>query len=144
MLFAILISIAFISALVILQTTEAQRPNAAGGPPGVGGRMPGGVTLEASWAQLCFEIGVDDATMAKSKKLYKEAWDKRKAIMQKAQAGSGQQAMQTMRTETDKVNTDLMAKLKDVLSDVQLKKLNDWAKQAQSQSQRRPQQQPNR
>ncbi len=146
MLFAILIGIAFISALVIQQTTQAQRPNAPGGGapggmPGGGARMQGGATLEASWAQLCFEIGVDDATMAKAKKLYKEAWDKRKALMQKAQAG-GQQAMQSMRTDIEKINTDLMTKLNDVLSPDQMKKLEDWAKQAQSQ--RRPPQQPNR
>ena len=145
MLFAIIIGVALISALAI----QAQRPQQmpGGGPGGDrpgGGRMGGmmvsqAAPLESSWAQLCFEIGIDDAAMTKAKKLYKEAWDKRKAVVQKGESSSGdQQAMQSLRGDAEKINTNLMTKLKDVLSAEQMKKLNDWA--AQAQTQRRPQQ----
>jgi hypothetical protein len=157
-LLTVLVSVALISFLAIQHATLAQRPDtqqggarpsgAPGGPGG--GRMFGGMMLnqaapiEASWAQLCFEIGMEGETMTKAMEVYKEAWDKRKEVIKKSESSSGdRQAMQALRPEAEKIYTDLKIKLKDVISSDQMTKLNYWEKKNQEQAQsRRPQEQP--
>jgi len=154
-LLTILIGVALISFVTMAQRPNMPQGGAPGGMPGGGpgggqGRMFGAMAvtqaapIENSWAQLCFEIGIEGDTMANAMELYKQAWEKRKEVIKKAESSSGdREAMQGLRTESEKIYTDLKAKLKDVLSSDQMTKLNYWEKKNQEQAQsRRPQQQP--
>ena len=138
-LIAICLVVAF---LALLASTQAQRPDRAGGfpqPPGGRFMMSRILPLESSWAQVSFELGVSDERLPKARAVYKEAWDKRsKLIKDAADAGDDSDAIQAARADVERIKADLNAKLKDILSSEQLEKLAKWEEQTQQRLQTPP------
>lgn len=139
------IGIALLIALALQHSTQAQRER----QPGQQGRqrqqMSPGQTmsrmlpLEASWAQISFELDVADDALPKVRKIYQEAWAGRKALVKKTEEASGdRQVMQSMRSDVQKLQSDIKKKLRDVLTAEQLEKLDQWEKENQAQTRRPP------
>ena len=95
--------------------------------------------LEASYAQVSFELGVDDEALVKARRVYKKAWDDRRKLMKKVRDARGdREAMQSARGEAEKLRDEVNKKLEDVLTAAQLKKLAEWEKVARERSRRPP------
>lgn len=139
LVFSICIGITFVAILIGQHFAQAQRPDAPGGGSG---RPTGGtfvLPLEAAWAQICFEFGVEDEKILKARTIFKKTWDERKELIKKAEESTGdREAMQAVRTEAEKLRSDVTTKLKDVLSPEQMEKFAEWEKKAQEQSRRPP------
>lgn len=141
-LLAICIGIALLVMLVIQHSTQAQRQARPGGGPG---QPPAGrfmmmqtLPLESSWAHISFELGVADEVLPKVRKVYQEAWDGRKGLMEKMDEARGDtDAMRAMRTDADKLRSDLDKKLKDVLSTEQLENLAKWEEETRARARQR-------
>ena len=146
-LLAICIGVALLITLAIQHSTQAQRqgrqPGGAAGRPAGGQLMMRTLPLEASWAQVSFELGVADEALPRARKAYQEAWAGRKVMMKKLDEASGdREVMRAVRTDGDKLKSDLDEKLKDILTAEQLEKLANWEKERQEQmrgAQRTPQ-----
>ena len=143
--FALFLAFTFLIALVVQQSTQAQRQDRPGGGAARGPRgsfMIGrSLNLESSWAHLCFEMKIADEVMGKARGVYKEAWDKRAKLMKGLEdAGDDQNAMNAATSDAEKIKADMLAKLKDVLSSEEMKKLAEWeeSQQQQRQSMRTP------
>ena len=129
--------------LAVQHSTEAQREDRRAGRPE---RQQGGqfmiaqmLPLEASYAQVSFELGVDDEALVKARRVYKKAWDDRKKLMEKmGDARGDREATQSARGEAEKLRDEVNKKLADVLTAEQLKKLAEWEKIARERSRRPP------
>jgi hypothetical protein len=136
-LLAICIGVALLAVLAIQHSSQAQRPGGAGGgatrqPPGGQAMMMRSLPLESSWAYISFELGVADAELSKARKSYQEAWNGRKDLAKKMEEARGdREVMRSIRSDIDKLKSDLDTKLKDVLSSEQLEKLAKWEKEEQ-------------
>jgi hypothetical protein len=94
------------------------------------------LNLESSWAHLCFEVKIDDKVLGKARGIYSKAWDERAKVLKDLEgAGDDQAAMDTATSKADKIKSDMHAKLKDVLSSEEMKKLAEW-EESQQQRQR--------
>jgi len=133
----ILIPLVFlaIAAMVILvsqHSIQAQAPGAGGpgGPGGAGGaRMMMGVSTDAEWAYLSFELDVPNDVLIKCRPIFKEAYTKNQALREKMGTARGDaDAMRNLRTESDAIKTTLDTKLKGVMSAEQLTKIAAWEK----------------
>jgi hypothetical protein len=99
--------------------------------------------LEASWAQVSFELGVADEALSRARKAYQEAWAARKELMKKLEDARGDRnVMRSARADGDKLKSDLDDKLKDILTTEQLEKLAKWEKERQDQFRRAQQRTP--
>ena len=133
-LLAICIGVALLITLAIQHSTEAQREGRAGGGPRGAFMLARTLPLDASWAQVSFELGVADEALSRARKAYQEAWAGRKVMMKKLDEASGdREVMRAVRADGDKLKSDLDKKLKDVLTEEQLEKLANWEKERQEQ-----------
>jgi hypothetical protein len=138
--FALFVAITLLIALATQHSTQAQRQDRPGGqfPRGRRGSfmITRSLNLESSWAHLCFEMKIDDKVLAKARGIYKKAWDDRVKLMKELEeAGDDEGAMNAATSKADKIKADMHAKLKDVLSSAEMKKLAEW-EESQQQRQR--------
>jgi Spy/CpxP family protein refolding chaperone len=138
----LLITISSIFCLVLILTfqefTQAQAPG--GGNRQAGGGAPSGMMmvmqilpLESEWTQISFAMDVSDDALIKARKAFKDAWTKRKAITDKAEsAGDDADARRAMRTDLEKIKTELDTKLKGILTPKQIEDLAKWEKENQN------------
>jgi hypothetical protein len=136
--FALFLAFALLIVLVVQHSTQAQRQDRPARQFPRGRReITRSLNLESSWAHLCFEMKIADEVLGKARKTYKEAWDKRAKLMKGLEeAGDDQEAANAARSEADKIKADMLAKLKDVLSSEEMKKLDEWEESQQQQRQR--------
>lgn len=142
----ILISLffAFSVFFTVQKYTQAQPPGMPGGAPGGTGAPPVGMMvmqilpLESMWTQISFNMDVSDDALIKARKAFQDTWNKRKAMMDKAQnAGNDADVRRAMRTDLEKLKTELDTKLKGILTPKQLEELAKWEKENQSRFQMR-------
>jgi Spy/CpxP family protein refolding chaperone len=100
--------------------------------PGPGGR-PGGraalgapqamMFLERTWAAVAFEIKASQEQLVQLYPAYQEAWEARKKAQQEARE---KQDRTLLRNALQQIQTDLQAKLKEVLTPEQSDQLQQW------------------
>ena len=131
-------AIATVLLMAAICVTYAQRQQR---PPG-GQMMMQALPLEALWAQVSFELGVNDEILPEIRAIMQDTWNGRKKLLEKAQSvRDDSEAMQGIISEMEKLRGDLDRKLQDVLSPDQMNKLTKWeeeARKAQSQMRRPP------
>ncbi len=118
---------------------QGQRGNRQGGERGNRGGMPGMMNpisiVDNSWLDLTFAVKVEDERLVKARPIYQATRDKIAAKMKEV-AGD----FQTMRSEVPKilatVGPEFQASLKEVLTEEQMKKLNELTKKRQTERQR--------
>lgn len=138
---AALISVAVILILGIQYTTQAQRPE--GGPPGMPSGMSNAKTmmmsqLERSWTYLSLDMAITDEQLTKTRLIYQESWDKYKELADKVeQESDDREIMQSIKSEQDKIKAKRSEKLKDILSEEEMKKLTEYENKPQDRNQRR-------
>jgi hypothetical protein len=126
------IALTIVTAMLILgiqYTTQAQRPE---GQPD----MPPGMSdtktmitqeLENSWTYLSLDLNVTDDQFIKARQVYQESWTKYKEIADKSEQESGdRETMQSVKAELDKLKAKRTEKLKDILSEEEIKKLTEY------------------
>ena len=143
--------IAIVGVFVFEHATSAQRPdrnaqgergNRQGGNRGNRGGMQGTMNpmsiVDNSWIDLTFAVKVDDETLVKARPIYQTTRDKFAAKMTELRASGDWQAM---RSEIQKLVTtvgpEFHASLKKVLTEEQMKKLNELTKKRQEEAQQR-------
>ena len=141
--------IAIVGVFVFEHATSAQRPdrnaqgergNRQGGNRGNRGMgMMNPVSLvDNSWIDLTFTVKADDETLLKARPVYQTARDKFTAKMKEAQAsGDMRTAMAEMQSFAATVGKEFQANLKEVLTEEQMKKLNELTKKRQMEQQSR-------
>ena len=141
--------IAIVGVFVFEHATSAQRPdrnaqgergNRQGGNRGNRGMgMMNPVSLvDNSWIDLTFTVKADDDTLLKARPVYQTARDKFTAKMKEAQAsGDMRTAMAEMQSFAATVGKEFQANLKEVLTEEQMKKLNELTKKRQMEQQSR-------
>jgi len=139
--FALFVAFTLLIVLVVQHSTQAQRQDRPGDQSPRGRRgsfmITRSLNLESSWAHLCFEMNIADEVLGKARKTYKEAWVKRAKLMKGLEeAGDDQEAMNAATSDAEKIKADMLAKLKDVLSSEEMKKLAEWEESQQQQRQR--------
>ena len=142
--------IAIVGVFVFEHATSAQRPdrneqgqrgNRQGGDRGNRGGMgmmnPASF-VDNSWIDLTFAVQVDDETLVKARPIYQMARDKFTAKMKEAQAsGDMRAAMSEMQSFAATVGREFQTSLKEVLTEEQMKKLNELTKKRQMERQQR-------
>lgn len=135
----------FSALFAVQKLTQAQPPGGPGGPGGMGSPPAGMMVmqilpLESQWAQISFGMDVSDDALIKVRKAFQDTWNKRKAIMDKAQnVGDDADARRAMRTDLENLKKELDTKLKGILTTKQLEELAKWEKENQSRFQMRRQ-----
>lgn len=137
--------IAIVGLLVFEHATSAQRPDRNAQPEeGQRGQRPGGERgnrdmmrmfnpnemVNNSWLDLTFSVKVDDETLIKARPVYQATRDKfEKKVKEIRESGDIRAALQDMRTFTTTTANEFQKSLKEVLSEEQMKKLNELTKQ---------------
>lgn len=137
--------IAIVGLLVFEHATSAQRPDRNAQPEeGQRGQRPGGERgnrdmmrmfnpnemVNNSWLDLTFSLKVDDETLVKARPVYQATRDKfEKKLKEIRESGDIRGAFQEMRTFTTDTANEFQKNLKEVLSEEQMKKLNELTKQ---------------
>ena len=143
--------IAIVGLFVFEHATSAQRPdrnaqgergNRQGGNRGANrggmGMMNPATLVDNSWLDLTFAVKVDDETLMKARPIYQATRDKFAAKMKEAQAsGDMRTAMTEMQSFAATVGKEFQAGLKEVLTEEQMKKLNELTKKRQTEQQSR-------
>ncbi len=139
--------IAIVGVFVFEHATSAQRPdrnaqgergNRQGGNRGGMGMMNPATLVDNSWLDLTFAVKVDDETLLKARPIYQATRDKFAAKMKEAQAsGDMRTAMTEMQSFAATVGKEFQTGLKEVLTEEQMKKLNELTKKRQEESQQR-------
>ena len=146
--------IAIVGLFVFEHATSAQRPdrNAQGqrgnrqggdrGGRGMTGMMNPASLVDDSWVDLTFTLKVDDETLVKARPIYQMARDKFQAKIKEAQkeaqaSGDMRAAMSEMQSFAATVGKEFQANLKEVLTEEQMKKLNELTKKRQMDQQTR-------
>lgn len=123
---------AALAGLIWVGSTAVAQPG-PGGRPGAGGRVLGVAQammfLERTWAAAAFEIKASPEQLMQLHPAYQKAWDERKQAQQEAQE---KQDRTILRNALQKIQTDLQAQLKEVLTQEQSDQLQKWL-QEQSQ-----------
>ncbi|HGJ64713.1 TPA: hypothetical protein ENS27_04905 [bacterium] len=144
LILAICLGIVFILTITLWHEPQAQAPM-EGGPPGGAPNMMGGfreqmaitqaLPLDSSWTFLSFEVELSDEALVKARKLYQDAWNQRKEkITDKMEELRGDpDAMSGLRTEAEKIWSNLKAKLNEILTPEQSEKLATWEKENKNQ-----------
>lgn len=154
MMLAIGLGIAFIFAMALWHSPEAQMPpmgegGGPGGPPGEGGMMGNfraqmaitqALPLDSSWVVLSFDMDLSDEALVKARMLYQDAWNQRKEkILDKMEAARGDsEAMKALSSDAEKIWSTLRTKLNEILTPEQIEKFDKWEKESKNQ-QRMPQ-----
>jgi hypothetical protein len=138
----------FAAMLVIGIIAQAPPGGAPGGPggPGGGGMMMGNMqsaltlTTERSLAYLLLEMNLPDEQLPKIRAIYLESWKAYKEPIAKlAQAGNDRDAMMGIIADAGKIKDKRIAKLKEILSADDMKKLNDYETKLNERPQRQRQ-----
>ena len=130
----------FVAMFAFQQWTQAQAPAQGGANRGSGqGGTPSGMMmmqllpLEMEWTQISFSMNVSDDVLIKARKAFQDTWNKRKAIMDKADPnGDDENARRAMRDGLTKLKTELNTKLKAILTPKQMEDLAKWEKENQN------------
>ena len=136
---------AFSVFFAVQKYTQAQPPGGPGGGGGMGAPPAGFMImqilpLESTWSHICFEINISDDALIKARKAFQDTWTKRKAIQDKSQSiGDDADARRAMRTDLEKLKSELDTKLKGILTSQQFEALAKWEKENQRRFQMRPQ-----
>ena len=141
LLIAVSMVFAFSIFLAFQQFTQAQAPG--GGSRGSGQTMggpPSGMMMsmqilpiESEWTHISFGMDVSDEALVKARKVFQDTWNKRKVITDKStESGDDADARRTMKTNLEKLKTDLDAKLKGILTPKQMENLTKWEKENQN------------
>jgi Spy/CpxP family protein refolding chaperone len=142
------LGIVFIFSLALWSTPEAQTPP---GGPGDGGpnmmntfrdqmMVTQALPIDSSWTILSFGMELSDDALIKARKLYQEAWNQRKEkILDKMDEARGDpEAMKGLRTESEKMWTNLRTKINEILTPEQLEKFSKWEKDNKNQARMMP------
>ncbi|MEW6752357.1 MAG: hypothetical protein AB1505_15440 [Candidatus Latescibacterota bacterium] len=119
-----LLAVAAACALGLAAYVQAQPGGGGMGQGRFGGAAGGGMAMmgvESDWALVCFELGVDDATMARLRPVFRQAWDARQDLVESAHAGAGDRTR--MREEMAQIQEELEQGYRAILSADQLKQL---------------------
>ena len=119
---------------------QGQRGNRQGGERGNRGGMLGMMNpisiVDNSWLDLTFAVKVEDERLVKARPVYQATRDKIEAKMKELRAAGDWQAM---RSEVPKIlatiGPEFQASLKEVLTEEQMKKLNELTKKRQTERQ---------
>jgi hypothetical protein len=143
------LGIVFIFSLVLWNTPEAQTPMPGG--PGDGGpnmmntfrdqmMVTQALPIDSSWTILSFGMELSDDALIMARKLYQEAWNQRKEkILDKMDEARGDpEAMKGLRTESEKMWTNLRTKINEILTPEQLEKFSKWEKDNKNQARMTP------
>ena len=94
--------------------------------------------LERSWTYLSLDMNITDDQFIKARKVYQESWIKYKEIADKSEQESGdRETMQAVKVESDKLKAKRTEKLKEILSEEEMKKLTEYENKPQDRNQRR-------
>jgi len=144
MMLAICLGIVFVFTIALWHTPEAQTPP-PGGPPGGGPNMMGAfreqmavtqaLPLDSSWVALSFDMDISDEILIKARNIYKEAWDQRKEKItdKMEELGGDPDAMDGLKSEAEKIWSNLRTKLNEILTPEQLEKMDKWEKDQKNQ-----------
>lgn len=137
-------AIAIVGVFVFEHATSAQRPdrnaqnergNRGGnrGNRGMMGMVNPVSIVDNSWADLTFGVNVDDETLVKARPIYQAARDTFEMKMKELQAsGEMRTARDTIQKLVTTVGPEFKAKLKEVLTEEQMTKLNELTKKRQT------------
>ena len=135
----------FVAMSAFQQWTQAQAPTQGsanrgggqGGPPS-GMMMMQILPLEMEWTQISFSMNVADDVLIKARKAFQDTWNKRKAIMDKADPnGDDENTRRAMRDGLTKLKTELNTKIKAILTPKQMEDLAKWEKENQNRARQR-------
>lgn len=145
--------IAIVGLVVFEHATSAQRPDRNDQPEqGERGQRQGGergnrgmtgtfnpnAMVDNSWLDLTFSVKVDDETLVKARPVYQATRDKFEEKMKEIrESGDIRGAMQEMQTFVGTTAKEFQTNLKDVLTEDQMKKLNELTKERQIAEQER-------
>ncbi len=129
-------------ALAVQYSTHAQQQRPGGPPAGAPSErmmmMKALHNVEGTWAYVSFVLDVPDDMLLKLRKAFQEAWTKNAELRKKLEEARGDtNAMRTIRTEADKIKSELDKKLKDTLTPEQMTKLTNWEKEQRTRMQQR-------
>jgi hypothetical protein len=136
-------ALTMVTAMLILgiqYTTNAQRPEERPDmPPGMSDTKTMIMQeLERSWTYLSLDMNITDDQFIKARKVYQESWIKYKEIADKSEQESGdRETMQAVKVESDKLKVKRTGKLKEILSEEEMKKLTEYENKPQDRNQRR-------
>jgi hypothetical protein len=136
----VLIMVTAILILGIQYVTQAQRPEGQPDMPPVMSDTKTMITqeLERSWTYLSLDMDVTDDQFIKARRIYQESWTKYKEIANKSeQEADDRETMKTVKAEMDKLKAKRTEKLKDILSEEEIKKLTEYENKPQERNQRR-------
>ena len=89
--------------------------------------------VDNSWVDLTFSVKVDDETLVKARPIYQASRDKFAAKMKELRAsGDMRSAMTEMQSYAVTVGKEFQMSLKEVLTEEQMKKLNELTKKRQT------------
>ena len=91
-------------------------------------------TVGASWVGLSFMVDVDDETLIKARPIYKETMDKSKQMVSEAMKS---QDWQSIRPKMGEIMENHKSSMKNLLSEDQMSKLEEYEKEQQSQQMQR-------
>lgn len=116
---------AALGGLLWVDSTAVAQPGPGGGP---GARPSGGAAqammfLERTWAAVAFEIKASPEQLILLHSAYQKAWDERKQAVEEARE---KQDRTILRNALTKIQTDLQASLKEVLTPEQSDQLRKW------------------
>lgn len=123
---SLLITFSFI-VIVLVATTQAQqqarqtRDNRPASSLPLASILP----LESSWSYVCFELGVEDENLPKLRKIYQDAYNSRKELIEKSEGDRN-----IIMSGIKDIKIKLEEELKKALTDEQWKEFAEWEKQS--------------
>ncbi len=113
--------------IIVVATTQAQQQS---GLPGRGRpanpmQLSSALPLEASWCYICFELEILDDELPKLRKIYQDAYNSRKELIEKSKGDRN-----IIMSGIKDIKSRLDEELKKALTEEQWKKFTEWEKQS--------------
>lgn len=123
---SLLIMFSFV-VMILVATTQAQQQvrQPRGDRPARPLPLTSILPLESSWSYICFELGIEDENLPKLRKIYQNAYNSRKELIEKSK-GDRNAIMSGIKD----IKIKLEEELKKALTDEQWKEFSEWEKQS--------------
>ncbi len=113
--------------IILVATTQAQQQKRQSGSdrPANQLRPALALPLESSWSYICFELGIDDENLPKIRKIYQNAYNNRKELIERSEGDRN-----IIMSGIKDIKIKLDEELKKALTNEQWKKLAEWETQS--------------
>lgn len=111
--------------MVLVATTQAQQQVRQPRSYRTANPLASILPLESSWSYICFELGIEDENLPKLRKIYQNAYNSRKELVENSKGDRN-----IMTSGIKDIKTKLEEELKKALTDEQWKEFNEWEKQS--------------